>query len=384
MLMDRELILQMVKTKTTIKQALTLWEYTRLQRAWFPASTTRSRVQRHMSIIHGQPKRKQISRAPEEPPIAVEVEPEIQMGVEPEEQRNVEVQAQPVPVSLRKGLAANLNPVPDMPTAEKFLVEWVSVATGGTSTLEFITAITSPTVTAVTMQQLVETPRIQIMTIPVTIPLTTAETPMVVDTTPIVHSTTVEVPVEVTTTPALVTSVAQSLTTTAPSAQGAAVESSKVIAAASVTLQGKLWKEEREESERIVELELDQGDESQNESQKGDEVQEKEDQKETTSESSRREGQRKEDMRSTLTSEPESDEEPVPQPPPSAKLKPIPSLFDVPLPTGDATSSADFNLDDPLVMKAMRAGHRTQQAPRAQRGQENARPQCQSSDWLQP
>ena len=104
-----------------------------------------------------------------------------------------------------------------------------------------------------------------------------------------------------------------------------------------------------------MELELDQGDESQNESQKGDDVQGKEDQKETTSKSSGSEGQRKEDMRSTLTSEPESDEEPVPQPPPPAKLKPIPLLFDTPLPTGDVTSSADFNLDDPLRMKAMRA-----------------------------
>ena len=171
------------------------------------------------------------------------MESEIQMGVEPEEQRDVEVQAQPVQVSPREELAANLNPVPDMPTAEQFLAEWVSIATGGTSTPEFITAMTPLTVMAGTMQQLVKTPRIQIMTIPVTIPLATAETPMVVNTTPIVHTTTVEVPVEVTTTPALVTSVVQSLTTTAPSAQGAAVESSEVIAAASVTLQGELWRE---------------------------------------------------------------------------------------------------------------------------------------------
>ena len=83
-----------------------------------------------MSIIHGQLKRKQTDRAPVEPPIAAEVEPEIQMGVEPEEQRDVEVQAQPVQVSLREELAANLNPVLDMPTAEQFLVEWMSVAMG--------------------------------------------------------------------------------------------------------------------------------------------------------------------------------------------------------------------------------------------------------------
>ena len=343
----------MVKTKTTIKRASTLQEYTCLQRAWFPASTSRRRALKCMSIICGQPKRKRTSRAAEEPPIAMEVELEIQMGVKPEEQRDVEVQAQPIPVSLRKELAANLNPVPGMPTAKQFLAEWVSIAKGRTSTPELITAITPLTVMARTMQQLVQTPRIQIMTIPVTIPLTTAETPMVVDTAPTVHSTTVEVPVEVTTTPALITSVAQSLTTTAPSAQGAAVESSDIIAAALVTLQGKLLKEGQEESEIIVELELDQGDESQNESQK---VQEREDQKETTSESSGSEGQRKEDTRSTLTSEPDSDEEPVPPPPPPpAKLRPIPLLFDIPLPAGEVTSSTDFNLDDALRMKAMRA-----------------------------
>ena len=199
--MDKELILQMVKTKTTVKQALTLQEYTHLQRAQFPAYTSKSRAWRYMFIIHGQPKRKQTSRAPVEPPIAMEVEPEIQMGAEPEEQRDVEVQAQPVPVSLREEFAANLNPVPNMLTAEQFLAEWVSIAMGGTSTPEFITAITLLRVTAGTMQQLVKTPRIQIMTIPVTIPLTTAETPMVINTVPIVHATTVEVPVEVTATP---------------------------------------------------------------------------------------------------------------------------------------------------------------------------------------
>ena len=93
-----------------------------------------------------------------EPPIAMEVEPEIQMGMEAAEQRNVETQAQPVQVSPKEELVANLNPVPDMPTAEQFLAERVNVATGGTSTPEFITAVTLLTVTAGTMQQLMETP----------------------------------------------------------------------------------------------------------------------------------------------------------------------------------------------------------------------------------
>ena len=65
--------------------------------------------------------------------------------------------------------------------------------------------------------------------------------------------------------------------------------------------------------------------------------------------------QRKEDARLTLTSEPESDEELASQPSSTKKLKPIPSLFDAPLSTGEVTPSANFNLDEPLGMKAMRA-----------------------------
>ena len=150
-LMNRELILQMVKTKTTVKQAPNLWGYTHLQRAQFPAATSVSRAQRHRSIVWGQPKRKQTGRAPMVPPIATEVEPEIQMGTEAAEQRNMEIQAQPNQVSPRQELVTNLNPVPDMPTAEQFLAEWVNIATGGTSTPEFITAVTPLTVTAGTM-----------------------------------------------------------------------------------------------------------------------------------------------------------------------------------------------------------------------------------------
>ena len=101
-----------------------------------------------------------------------------------------------------------------------------------------------------------------------------------------------------------------------------------------------------------MELELDRGGESQNESQEED-VQEKRDGGETTSKSSKEEEQRKEDERSTLTSVSESDKELTSQP--SKKLKPIPALFDAPLSTKDMTPSADFNLDDPLRMKVMKA-----------------------------
>ena len=104
-----------------------------------------------------------------------------------------------------------------------------------------------------------------------------------------------------------------------------------------------------------MELELDQGGESQNESQAEEDVQEKRGEGEITSKSSKEEEQRKEDARSTLTSEPESDEKPTPQPSSTKMLKPIPALFDVSLSTGDVTSSANFNLDDPLRMKAMKA-----------------------------
>ena len=117
-----------------------------------------------------------------EPPITMEVEPEIQKEMEAGDQRNIEIQAQPVQVSPREELVANLNPVPNMPTAEQFLAEWVNVAMGGTSTPEFITAVTLLTVTAGTMQQLMETPGVRITMIPVTIPLPITEPTLVVDT----------------------------------------------------------------------------------------------------------------------------------------------------------------------------------------------------------
>ena len=244
-----------------------------------------------------------------EPPIATEVEPEIQMGMEAAEQRKVETQAQPVQVFPKEELVANLNPVPGMPTAEQFLAEWVNVATGGTSTPEFITAVTPLTVTAGTMQQLMETPGVQITMILVTIPLSTTEPTMVVDTDPKEHDTK-----EVTAASRLATSVTKGIASTAPSTSGVAVESSGVTTDTPATLQGELWKEGQEESERVMELELDQGGESQNESQAEEDVQEKRGGGETTSKSSKEEEQRKEDARSTLTSEPKSDEEQTLQP----------------------------------------------------------------------
>ena len=221
---------------------------------------------------------------------------------------------------------------------------------GGTSTPEFITAVTLLTVTTGTMQQLIETPGVQITMILVTIPLPTTEPTMVVDTDPKEHDTK-----EVTAASRLAMLAAKGIASTAPSTQGVVVESSGVTTDALATLQGQLWKEGREESERVVELELDQGGESQNKSQAEEDVQEKRGGGETTSKSSEEEEQRKEDARSTLTSEPESDEEPTPQPSSTKMLKPIPALFDVPLSTGAMTSSANFILDDPFGMEAWKA-----------------------------
>ena len=147
------------------------------------------------------------------------------MGTEAAELRNVETQVQPVQVSQREELAANLNPVPDMPTAEQFSAEWVNVTTGGMSTPEFVTAVTPLTVTTGTMQQLIETPGVQITMILVTIPLPTTEPTMVVGTDLKEHDTK-----EVTITSRLVMS----------AAKGVAVESSGVTTDTLATLQDQL------------------------------------------------------------------------------------------------------------------------------------------------
>ena len=96
------------------------------------------------------------------------------------------------------------------------------------STPEFITAVTLLTVTAGTMQQLIETPGVQITMIPVTIPLPTTKPTMVVGTDPKEHDTK-----EVTVTSRLAMS----------AAKGVAVESSGVTIDTPATLQGQLWKE---------------------------------------------------------------------------------------------------------------------------------------------
>ena len=83
-----------------------------------------------------------------------------------------------------------------------------------------------------TMQQLIDTPGIQITTIPVTIPLSTTEFTMVVGTNPMRHDM-----MGITATSSLATSVAQGIASTVPSTQEVAVESSGVTTVTPATLQ---------------------------------------------------------------------------------------------------------------------------------------------------
>ena len=140
--------------------------------------------------------------ATKEPKVVEEVGPEICF--------NVKTQMEPPQPSAREELVATLHPLtPDIPTGEEFLSGWTSVIGGGTNTLSIMTAVTPMMVTAWgVMHQLVSTPGIQVTTIPITIPLTT------------------------------------------------------VMEDAPITLQSHLWVEghqpEREDSERVVEVELNQ------------------------------------------------------------------------------------------------------------------------------
>ena len=102
-------------------------------------------------------------------------EPEIVAEVEPEIQLDVETQAEPPQPTPREKLIATLHPLaPDMPTGEEFLSGWTNVVQGGVSTPSIMTAVTSITVTAEEMHQLINTPGVQATTIPVTIPVPSA------------------------------------------------------------------------------------------------------------------------------------------------------------------------------------------------------------------
>ena len=61
-----------------------------------------------------------------------------------------------------------------MPTGEEFLSSWTNVVQGGISTPSIVTAVTPIMVTAGEMHQLINTPGVQVTTIPVIIPVTSA------------------------------------------------------------------------------------------------------------------------------------------------------------------------------------------------------------------
>ena len=204
-----------------------------------------------------------------------------------------------------------------MPTGEEFLSGWTNVVQGGISTPSIVSAVTPITVTAGEMHQLINTPGVQVTTIPVTISVTSA------------------------------------------------------AEMAPFTIQSQLWLEGHQpkvdDEEGVVEMELDvEQEDSQEEKEsefqekepsKGDETQEEPETQTKMSEEGLSEEESSIDKKkgggyshSTLTVEEDLDAEQVPT---SKPLRPIPSLVD-----GTAsllTSSAAFDLEDPLGVKAMRA-----------------------------
>ena len=101
-------------------------------------------------------------------------EPEIVAEVEPEIQLDVETQVEPPQPTLREELVATLHLLaPDMPTGEEFLSGWTNVQ-GGVSSPSIVTAVTPIMVMAGEMHQLINTLGVQVTTIPVTIPVTSA------------------------------------------------------------------------------------------------------------------------------------------------------------------------------------------------------------------
>ena len=188
--------------------------------------------------------------------------------MEPEIWIEVETQAEP-PNQHQEELITSLHPLaPDMPMVEEFLVSWADVVQGGPSAPSIMSAVMPITVTVGEMHQLISMPRIQVTTIPITIPVT------------------------------------------------------GITEAPSIDVQSQLWIKghQPEEEERIVEMELDQ--EQEEDPQRGESSQKEVPQEEdkvqrelealtrteeegSSSEESSMEKTRRGDSRSTLTSEEE-------------------------------------------------------------------------------
>ena len=160
----------MARTKTVRKRTSTVKEQIRLQKVKFApiSKKSKSKARKGLSTASKRTNKRRFPMStmsrPKQPEVVAEVDPEIQL--------NVEIQAEAPQPTPREELVASLHPLPpDMPTGEEFLSGWTSVVQGGTSTPSIISAVTSMTVTAGEMQQLISTPGIQVTTIPITIPL---------------------------------------------------------------------------------------------------------------------------------------------------------------------------------------------------------------------
>ena len=299
----------MARVKPVIKKSVTIRKENRRRRAWFPSiaqDKKRSQAARKRTAARRTTQRNWRAMETREPEIVVEVEPEIQM--------EMETQAEPPQLMPREELITSLHPLaPDMPMGEEFLASWADVVQGGPSAPSIVSVVMPVTVMAGEMHQLISTPGVQVTSIPITIP---------------------------------VTSIAE---------------------APSIDVQSQLWIKghQPDEEERIVEMELDQ--EQEEDPQEGEgsqkEVPQEEDEvwrelealmgteeEGSSSEESPVEKTRRGDSQSTLSTLTSEEEEPDVGQPSTSKLKPIPPLVD------DTTESAAFDLEDPLGVKAMKAG----------------------------
>ena len=159
----------MARVKHVVKKQATIKEQTKKRRARLPsiAQDRKKHEAAKKRTAARRTTRKNWGAMIKELEMVAEVELEIQL--------DVETQAEPPQPTLREELVSALCPLaPDMPTGEEFLSGWTNVVQGGVSTPSIVTAVTPITVTAGEIHQLINTPGVQVTTIPVTIPVTSA------------------------------------------------------------------------------------------------------------------------------------------------------------------------------------------------------------------
>ena len=163
-------VFQMARVKHMVKKQATIKEETKKRRARFPSiaqDKKRYKAAKKKTAARRTTRKNWRVMMTQEPKIVAEVEPEIQL--------DVETQAEPPQPTPREELVATLHPLaPDMPTGEELLSGWTNVVQGGVSTPSIVTAVTPIMVMAGEMHQLINTPGVQVTTIPVTIPVTSA------------------------------------------------------------------------------------------------------------------------------------------------------------------------------------------------------------------